>query len=70
MEGWFCIWDDLLYLFARARLFGLFDISGENPIIDLNLVPNSCNSIARYYPSPDSSENPFAAGFGAKDWNE
>ena len=32
MESWFCIWDDLLRLFAIARV--------ENPKNELNLVPN------------------------------
>jgi hypothetical protein len=32
MESWFCIWDDLLRLFAIARV--------SNPNNGLNLVPN------------------------------
>jgi hypothetical protein len=32
MKSWFCIWDDLLRLFAIARV--------ANPKIGLNLVPD------------------------------
>jgi hypothetical protein len=32
MKSWFCIWDDLLRLFAIARV--------ANPKVGLNLFPN------------------------------